>query len=50
MGMEGVDPDRLDKMWKKILEYEKDEGLSDNNKTASGRIKKIIDDVYDQCF
>lgn len=45
-----IDPKKLEKMWKLIIEYEKADGLSDNNKTAASRIKKIIDEVYDECF
>ena len=30
-----IDPKKLEKMWKLIIEYEKADGLSDNNKTAA---------------
>ncbi len=48
--MENIDQDKLEKMWRKILEYEKNDGMLDKDKTAVDRILKIIDEVYRECY
>ena len=48
--MENIDQNKLEKMWKKILEYEKDEGMLDKDRIAIDRILKIIDEVYKECY
>ncbi len=46
-----IDQQKLDKMWKKILEYEKKEGvISSNKKIHVSKIVKIITEVYDECY
>ena len=48
--MGNIDQAKLDKMWKKILEFEKDEGLISSDKTSVSKIIEIIDEVYKECF
>ena len=48
--MSDIDQSKLDKMWKKILEYEKDDGLIASDKTSVSKIIQIIDEVYKECF
>ena len=48
--MSNIDQSKLDKMWKKILQYEKEDGILDKDKTAVDQIMKIIDEVYSECY
>lgn len=48
--MSNIDQAKLDKMWRKILDYEKDEGMLDKDRTAVDRILKMIDEVYRECY
>lgn len=48
--MSNIDKSKLDKMWKKILSYEKGNGVTDSNKTAVSEILRIIDEVYKECL
>lgn len=48
--MGNIDQDKLEKMWRKILEYEKNDGMLDKDRTAVERIIKIIDEVYRECY
>ena len=48
--MSEIDQTKLNKMWKKILEYEKDDGQINNDKTSVSKIIEIIDEVYKECF
>lgn len=48
--MTDIDQNKLEKMWKKILEYEKGDGMLDKDKVAVDRIMKIIDEVYSECY
>lgn len=48
--MSDFDQKKLDKMWKKILDYEKSDGMLDKDKTAVDQIMKIIDEVYSECY
>ena len=45
-----IDDEKLEKMWRKILEYEKEGGLSDSNSKAVNRIVEVINEVYKECF
>lgn len=47
---EGIDQAKLDKMWQKILDYEKNDGMDDSDKTAISKIQKIIDEVMKECL
>ena len=48
--MTEVNKDKLEKMWTKILAFEKGEGMTVNDKTAAEKIVKIIDEVYKECL
>ncbi len=48
--MSNIDQAKFDKMWKKILEYEKDDGMINSDKTSVSKIIEIIDEVYKECF
>ena len=48
--MSEIDQDKLDKMWKLILEYERGEGMGDNAPKAVTKIMAIIDEVYKECY
>ncbi len=48
--MSNIDQTKLDKMWKKILEYEKDDGMLDKDRTAVDSILRIVDEVYRECY
>ncbi len=48
--MANLDKDKLDKMWTKILAYEKGDGMTDYDKNATAKILKIIDEVYRECL
>ncbi len=48
--MADLDKSKLDKMWNKILAYEKEDGMTDYDKTATSKILKIIDEVYKECL
>lgn len=48
--MNEIDKNKLDRMWVKILDYEKKDGMIDSNKTAVSEILKIIDEVYRECL
>ena len=48
--MSDIDQTKLNKMWKKILEYEKDDGMLEKDRTAVDRILKIIEEVYRECY
>ena len=48
--MENINQDKLEKMWRKILEYEKNDGMLDKDRAAVDRIIKIIDEVYRECY
>ena len=50
MSPEIVNQTKLDKMWKKILEYEKDDGMLDKDRTAVDSILRIVDEVYRECY
>ena len=48
--MSNIDQAKLDKMWKKIMDYEKTDGLESTDKNAVAKIVEIIDEVYRECF
>ena len=48
--MSDIDNVKLEKMWRKILEYEKGEGMSESDKSSTSVILKIIDEVYKECL
>ena len=48
--MSDIDQAKLEKMWTKILNYEKSDGMIDSNKAAVSEILKIIDEVYKECL
>ena len=48
--MSEINQDKLNKMWKKILEYEKNDGMLDKDREAISTIQKIVDEVYRECF
>ena len=48
--MSEIDRDKLEKMWNKILEYEKGDGMTDSDKKAVSKIVSIIDEVYRECL
>lgn len=48
--MGNIDQTKLNKMWKKILEYEKDDGMLDKDRTAVDSILRIVDEVYKECY
>lgn len=48
--MSDINPEKLEKMWKKILKYESEDGMMDKDTEAIKNIMKIIDEVYDECY
>lgn len=48
--MNEIDVTKLDKMWLKILEYEKEDGMVDQNRIAVSKIISIIEEVYRECL
>lgn len=48
--MDGIDNKKLDKMWEKVLAYEKSLDDDASSKTAISGIIKIIDEVYRECY
>lgn len=48
--MAEIDLDKLEKMWNKILEYEKRNGMTESNKTSVSKLKSIIDEVMKECL
>lgn len=48
--MTELDQKKLDKMWKKILDYEKNEGITATKKSSVSKIVEIISEVYDECY
>lgn len=48
--MNEIDKNKLEKMWSKILDYEKDRGMSESDKASTSTILKIIDEVYKECL
>ncbi len=48
--MSDVNKDKLEKMWSRILDYEKKEGVSETDKASTSAILKIIDEVYKECL
>ncbi len=47
---EEINQEKFEKMWNKILNYEKNEGMTVNDKTAAEKIVKIIDEVFKECL
>ena len=48
--MSDIDNVKLEKMWRKILEYEKAEAPPESDKSSTSVILKIIDEVYKECL
>ncbi len=48
--MTSINSEKLSKMWKMILEYEKNDGMVDSDKVAVSKILAIIDEVYRECY
>ncbi len=48
--MDEVDAVKLEKMWTKILEYEREDGMVDQNRVAVSKIISIIEEVYRECL
>lgn len=48
--MADIDKNKLDKMWNRILAYEKEDGMTDSDKISASKIMKIIDEVYKECL
>ena len=48
--MNEIDNEKLDRMWAKILEYERDDGMVDGDRKAVSKIISIIDEVYRECL
>ena len=47
---EELDEKKLNLMWKRILEYEKKDGVEKSKQTSVNKIISIIDEVFDQCY
>lgn len=47
---ERLDQKKIELMWKRILEYEKKEGVGKTKSTSVTKIIAIIDEVFDQCY
>ncbi len=48
--MTEIDPKKLDKMWKKIIEYEKEDGTTATKSKSVSKIVEIISEVTDECY
>lgn len=48
--MSDIDEAKLEKMWAKILEYEKGDGMVDSDRKAVPAIISIIEEVYRECL
>lgn len=48
--MDDIDPRKLEKMWKKIIEYEKGAGTTAAKKQSVSKIVEIISEVTDECY
>lgn len=48
--MSEIDQAKLEKMWNKILEYERSDGMLDKDTEAVKRILAIIEEVYRECY
>ncbi len=48
--MTDIDKTKLDKMWTKILAYEKGKGMTESDKTSVSELKAIIDEVMKECL
>jgi hypothetical protein len=48
--MSSVDDSKKEKMWSRILKYEKGDGMYETDKSSASTIIKIIDEVYKECI
>ncbi len=48
--MNDLNQNKIEKMWKKIMDYERGDGMIDGDRAAVENIMKIIDEVYKECY